>query len=87
MTDFSGNGEFTPITIRAETVADDFEAGIETSAMWRALARQLRDAIPDIVIEGDPVKAVKWATCAEACFWKASGEGEAHDVKDVLPPT
>lgn len=54
--------------------------------MWLALGEQIADAIPDIVIGDDPKKAIRWATCAEACFWKATGECDAHDVKDVLIP-
>lgn len=61
------------------------EAGEKTSAMWLRLAEQIAEAIPDLVIGGEPVKAIQWATCAEACFWKATGEADAHDVKDILP--
>lgn len=64
---------------------DPFEPGLKISEMWRALADQIAAAIPDHVIAGNPLKAIHWATCAEACFWKATGENDAHDVKDVLP--
>lgn len=64
---------------------DSMKAGERISSMWLALAEQLAASLPDIVIADDPAKAVKWATCAEACFWKATGEGTTHDVKDVLP--
>lgn len=69
-------------------MADDFEAGTKVSEMWRALAEQIAAAIPDIIIncDGDPAKAIRWATCAEAAYWKSTGEADAHDVKDVLPP-
>lgn len=66
---------------------DTAESGVKTSDMWARLGQQIADALPDIVIEGDPVKAIRWATCAEACFWKATGEADAHDVKDVLAAT
>jgi len=64
---------------------DSFEAGERVSTMWLALAEQIRAAIPDILIgHADPGNAIRWATCAEACFWKATGDAATHDVKDVL---
>lgn len=60
------------------------EAAEKTNAMWLALGEQIAGAIPDLVISNDPVEAIRWATCAEACFWKSTGEADAHDVKDVL---
>ena len=66
---------------------DSSTAGERTSKMWLALAEQIEAAIPDIAVSGDdPGKAIRWATCAEACFWKATGEADTHDIKDVLPP-
>ncbi len=64
---------------------DSIWAAAKTNAMWSNLGQLIADAIPDMVTGGDPQKAVLWATCAEACFWKATGECDAHDVKDVLP--
>lgn len=63
---------------------DPFEWHVKVNEMWAKLGQQLADAVPDIVIEGDPRKAIVWATCAEACFWKATGDSDTHDVKDVL---
>jgi hypothetical protein len=63
---------------------DSQQSGERTSAMWLKLAEQLEAAVPDYVIAGDPVRAIAWACCAEACFWKATGEADAHDIKDVL---
>lgn len=60
------------------------DCGSKTAEMWFALGEQIAAAIPDHVINDDPVKAIHWATCAEACFWKATGETDCHDVKDVL---
>lgn len=60
------------------------QAGERTSAMWLKLAEQIEAAIPDHVIANDPQRAIQWACCAEACFWKATGEADTHDVKDVL---
>lgn len=72
-----------------DTTTDDFfdsdKAAKATSNMWRSLGEQIASLVPTCIIDNDdPVKAVKWATCAEACFWKATGECDAHDVKDVL---
>lgn len=61
------------------------KAGERCNEMWRSLGEQIAGALPDIVIDGNPQKAVRWATFAEACFWKATGEADTHDVKDVLP--
>jgi len=61
------------------------QAGEKTSEMWQRLAEQFEAAIPDHVIAGDPLRAIQWACCAEACFWKATGEADTHDIKDVLP--
>ncbi len=67
---------------------DSTEACERTAAMWLALAEQIAGAIPDIVIgTDDPGKAIRWATCAEACFWKSTGDADTHDVKDVLSPS
>jgi hypothetical protein len=65
---------------------DSGEACERTSKMWRALGEQIADAVPTLIIDdSDPVKAIHWATCAEACFWKATGDADTHDVKDILP--
>ncbi len=65
---------------------DAMKAGEKVSTMWLALAEQIAAAVPTLIIDNDdPVKAIKWATCAEACFWKATGDADTHDVKDILP--
>lgn len=64
---------------------DSSDACTRCNEMWQALAEQIAAAVPDIVIADDPAKAIRWATAAEACFWKSTGEGDTHDVKDVLP--
>lgn len=65
---------------------DSAEAGERCAKMWLALGEQIEAAIPYIIIGDDPKKGIRWATCAEACFWKATGECDSHDVKDVLVP-
>lgn len=64
---------------------DMAEVGERVAKMWADLGEQIATAIPDFVIEGKPVRAIHWATCAEACFWKATGESDTHDIKDVMP--
>lgn len=64
---------------------DAAEAGELVGNMWKQLGEQIMGAIPDIVIADDPAKAIRWAAAAEACFWKATGDADTHDVKDVLP--
>lgn len=71
----------------AESESESFEAGLRSNKMWLDLGEMLAGSLEGIVLnEQDAVKAVKWATCAEACFWKATGEADCHDVKDVLIP-
>lgn len=65
---------------------DSMKAGERVSNMWMDLAAKIVAGIPSLIYDKeDPALAIKWATCAEACFWKATGEADAHDVKDVLP--
>lgn len=65
---------------------DSMKAGERISNMWMDLAGKIAAVLPSLIYdEKDPALAIKWATCAEACFWKATGEGNPHDVKDVLP--
>ena len=61
------------------------EVGDRVGAMWLALAEKIAQAIPHVLEGGeDPTVAIRWATCAEACFWKSTGDSNTHDVKDVL---
>lgn len=60
------------------------EISEKVNAMWLALGEQIASAVPDLVISHDPVDAIRWATCAEACFWKATGDSSTHDVGDIL---
>lgn len=65
---------------------DSAEAGERTAKMWQSLGEVIANGLESWVIDSsDPAKAIHWATCAEACFWKATGEADTHDVKDVLP--
>ena len=64
---------------------DAAKSGENTSKVWEELAQRFADAIPDLFIGGEPQKAIQYATYAEACWWQATGEGDAWNVKDVLP--
>jgi hypothetical protein len=68
-------------------VEDDYfdsdKAAKRIGSMWLALGDKIAAATVNFE-EGDPAEAVRWATCAEACFWKATGEADTHDVKHVL---
>lgn len=60
---------------------DSMKAGARISDMWMKLGEQLAESAMGV---GNPTQAVRYACHAEACFWKATGEADAHDVKDVL---
>lgn len=59
-------------------------AAEKTNVMWSNLGAWIAKEIPNIVEADDPVKAILWATCAEACFWQATGECDSFNVKDAL---
>lgn len=52
--------------------------------MWGKLARQLADAIPDLVIADRPGRALQYALCADNCFWHATGEGDVPTMLDTI---
>ena len=66
-------------------MSDSIETSEKVNAMWLALGEQIANAVPGFVEDSRPQKAIRWATYAEACFWKATGEADTHDVSDVLP--
>ena len=52
---------------------DSMKAGERISNMWMDLAGKIAAVLPSLIYdEKDPALAIKWATCAEACFWKAT---------------
>lgn len=65
-------------------ITDTITASERTNAMWDALGDAIESQVQEFVAAGNPQEAIRWATCAEACFWKATGEADTHDVKDVL---
>ncbi len=65
---------------------DSSDALQACNAMWLALAEQIKGELAALVVNGEPEKALRWATYAEACLWKATGEADTHDISDVIPP-
>ena len=66
---------------------DSTAASERISKMWLELGEQIAAIVPNVVINSDdPAEAIRWAVGAEACFWKATGEADTHDVKDILSP-
>jgi hypothetical protein len=63
---------------------DSFHTSEKVNRMWSRLARRIERRLPDILEKYGPQDAVRHATFAEACYWKATGESDTHDVKDVL---
>lgn len=60
---------------------DSDMAAQRVSQMWAKLGEQLAESCMSV---GDHQLAIRYACAAEACFWKATGEADTHDVKDVL---
>jgi hypothetical protein len=60
------------------------KANLASSQMWEKLATQLAEAVPDFVTGGDPLKAIQYGICAEACFWQSTGEADAFGIKECL---
>lgn len=51
--------------------------------MWANLAETISAGISDTYIADGPEAAIRFARCAEACYWRAMGESEAIDVPDI----
>jgi hypothetical protein len=66
--------------------SDMMRTGERIAKMWLDLGNQLAGAIPEMVLNGHALDAIRTATYAEACFWKSTGEADAHDIKDIIPP-
>jgi hypothetical protein len=60
------------------------EAAERVNKMWQMLGETIEAGIQDMALD-DPAKAIRYACAVEACFWKATGECDTHDVKEVLP--
>jgi hypothetical protein len=80
----TGSPSAEKVTPAPEGAYFDCDAAVaRMGRMWRTLGERLAKVVENY--DGnEPTEAILWATCAEACFWKATGEGESHDVKDVL---
>jgi len=66
-----------------DTGFDSMKAGERVSDMWLKLAEFIAGNV-HVIAPDDPQKAIRYACCAEACYWKATGEADSHDVKDAL---
>lgn len=64
---------------------DSNSACDKISRMWRDLGDRISGAIPDIMSDCGPEKAIQWGRCAEVCYWQATGECSSSEMKDVLP--
>ena len=63
---------------------DSDKAATATNRMWLRLARHLEKYATDEAKAGHVPGAVRAARNAEACYWQATGEGNALDLKDVI---
>lgn len=64
---------------------DSDKAAMRLRRMWLRLAGLLEAETSKLVERGYLKEAIQAGTYAEACFWKATGETDMHDIKDVLP--
>jgi hypothetical protein len=68
-----------------ESYFDTDAAAAATSKMWRELGDLIAKGLSANVMDlSDPEMAIRWASCAEACFWQATGEGDPQGIKEIL---
>ena len=63
---------------------DSDKAATATTRMWLRVARHLDKVATDEAKAGHVPTAIRAARNAEACYWQATGEGTAVDLKDVV---
>lgn len=63
---------------------DSDNAATVTNRMWLRLGRSLDKVASKEAEAGHTSTAIRAARCAEACYWQATGEGTAVDLKDVI---
>lgn len=63
---------------------DSDKAANATNRMWLRLARFLDKSSEERAKAGYTDEALKRARYAEACYWQATGEGTAIDLKDIV---
>ena len=61
---------------------DDFP--VIVTNMWVDLAKLIHGQIPDVYIDKGPEEAMRFAWCAEACYWQARGESESPDTAKII---
>ncbi|HEX3809569.1 MAG TPA: hypothetical protein VHW02_07680 [Rhizomicrobium sp.] len=61
---------------------EDF-GGVITN-MWSDLAVTIHGQIADVYISSGPEEAMRYAWCAEACYWQARGEDKSPSVHEIL---
>ncbi len=52
--------------------------------MWAELAKTIHGQVGDVYIDKGPVEAMRFAQCAEACYWKAQGEDASTKAEDII---
>lgn len=57
-----------------------------TSYMWRKLGGLYEKAAYDAIAKALPNHALACARIAEVCFFQATGDGSALEMKDVIKP-
>lgn len=62
---------------------DSDKAAIATNRMWLRLARTLDKLAQERAAATHVPDALRAARHAEACYWQATGEGTAIDLKDL----
>lgn len=63
---------------------DVVAASERVNRMWLALARKFEARINSEMDKANYATALRVAKCAEACFWKATGEDPCFGVQDVI---
>lgn len=65
-------------------MALDTEAAcLRINRMWLRVARSLERKAFEYAKQGSVVTAIDLTKAAEACFWQATGETPATDLKDL----
>lgn len=55
--------------------------------MWFELAERIAEGIADAYVSDGPEKAMRFAQCAEACYWQSGSEMNCFDVRQIVEPT
>lgn len=63
---------------------DSDKAATATTRMWLRMGRLMDARAQERAKSGYADVAIQAARYAEACYWQATGEGTAIDLKDVI---